>query len=183
MGTDDEAGTIGFGRYNFKQIIYSVVELEKRSYFPFLIRREDLEFDLNIEKEAGRKDIVFFPSHREEIYICIEAKRLNAMISGARRSLADEYVKEGMQRFVDGKYSRSVRHGAMLAYVLDGDIGRAMQNIENNIQKRLIELRMNKKGGLLPSTVRPADSRTKETRHQSSHENGHFRIHHLFVAG
>src|SRR2546426_11585469 len=34
-------------------------------------------------------------------------------------------VKEGMQRFVDGKYSRFVRHGGMLGYVLDGQVARA----------------------------------------------------------
>jgi hypothetical protein len=103
---------------------------------------------------------VFFPSHQEEIYLCLEAKRLNAVVSGVRRSLADEYVKEGMQRFVDGKYSRFVRHGAMLAYVLDGNTDRAIQNVENNIRNRLSELRMDKNGGFGVSTIRPDDPRT-----------------------
>ena len=100
-----------------------------------------------------------------------------------RRSLADEYVKEGMQRFVDGKYARFVRHGAMLAYVLDGNIDRAIKNIENNIRNRLSELRMDKNGGLVASTIRPDDRRTKETCHRRAHEKPVFRIHHLFVAG
>ena len=152
--------------------------------FPFLVRREDLEFDTELAKETGRKDIVFFPSLQEqEIYLCLEAKRLNAVISGVRRSLADEYVKEGMQRFVDGKYARFVRHGAMLAYVLDGNIDRAIKNIENNIRNRLSELRMDKNGGLVASTIRPDDRRTKETCHRRAHEKPVFRIHHLFVAG
>ncbi|MBN1575661.1 MAG: hypothetical protein JW913_03865 [Chitinispirillaceae bacterium] len=162
----------------------ALLNSKKRSYFPFHISREDLEFDMDLAKETGRKDIVFYPPlPDQEIYFCIEAKRLNAIISGVCRSLADEYVKEGMQRFVDGKYARSVRHGAMLAYVLDGDIKRAMHNIQNNIFKRLSKLRMNNNDGLRTSTIRPDDCRTKETNHQRAIETSIFRIHHLFVSG
>ena len=78
---------------------------------------------------------------------------------------------------------RFVRHGAMLAYVLDGDTRRAMQNVDNNIRNRRAELRMDKNGGFLPSTIRPDDPRTKETRHRRAHEKAVFRIHHLFVSG
>lgn len=164
--------------------LYSaLVNAKRRNEFPFLIRREDLEFDLDLATETGRKDIVFFPSLQEqEIYLCLEAKRLNAVISGVRRSLADEYVKEGMQRFVDGKYARMVRHGAMLAYVLDGDTNRAMQNVETNIRHRFKELCMNGRGGLAASSVRPDDARVRESHHQRKHEKVLFRIHHLFMA-
>ena len=162
--------------------LYSaLVNAKRRNDFPFLIRREDLEFDTDLAKEMGRKDIVFFPSHQEEIYLCLEAKRLNAVVSGVRRSLADEYVKEGMQRFVDGKYARFVRHGTMLAYVLDGNTNRAIRNVENNIRNRRSELRMDNNGGLVTSTIRPSDRRTKETSHRRAHEKTVFRIHHLFV--
>jgi hypothetical protein len=165
--------------------LYSaLIKAKDRNAHAFLIRYQDVEVDTDLAKETGRKDIVFFPSLQEqEIYLCLEAKRLNAVISGVRRSLADEYVKEGMQRFVDGKYARFVRHGAMLAYVLDGNTDRAMQNVENNIRNRLAELRMDKNGGFVASTIRPDDPRTKETRHRRAHEKAVFRIHHLFVAG
>jgi len=165
--------------------LYSaLVNAKRRSDFPFLIRREDLEFDTDLAKETGRKDIVFFPSLQEQdIYLCLEAKRLNAMISGRRESLADKYVKEGMQRFIDGKYAGFVRHGAMLAYVLDGEIDRAMKNVENNIRSRLTELRMEKNGGFVASTIRSDDAQTKETHHRRAHEKALFRIHHLFVSG
>lgn len=166
------------------KLYLALVRAKNRNDFPFLIRREDLEFDTDLAKITGRKDIVFFPSLQEqEIYLCLEAKRLNAIISGVRHSLADQYVKEGMQRFVDGKYARAVRHGAMLAYVLDGDTDRAMQNVESNIRSRLSELRMDKNGGFATSTIRPADPRTRETRHRRAHEKAVFRIHHLFVNG
>jgi hypothetical protein len=165
--------------------LYSaLIKAKDRNAHAFLIRYQDVEVDTDLAKETGRKDIVFFPSLQEqEIYLCLEAKRLNAVVSGVRRSLADEYVKEGMQRFVDGKYARFVRHGAMLAYVLDGDTKRAMQNVENNIRNRLAELRIDKNGGFVASTIRPDDPRTKETSHRRAHEKAVFRIHHLFVTG
>jgi hypothetical protein len=165
--------------------LYSaLIKAKDRNAHAFRIEYEVVEVDTDLAKETGRKDIVFVPSlQQEEIYLCLEAKRLNALVSGVRRSLADEYVKEGMQRFVDGKYARFVRHGAMLACVLDGDIDRALKNVENNIRSRLAELRMDKNGGFLASTIRPDDARTKETRHRRAHESAVFRIHHLFVAG
>ena len=70
----------------------------------------------------------------------------------------------------------------MLAYVLDGDTDRAIQNVENNILARLAELRMDKNGGFLVSTIRPKDPLAKETRHHRAYEKAVFRIHHLFVA-
>ncbi|RJR46751.1 MAG: hypothetical protein C4576_10595 [Desulfobacteraceae bacterium] len=164
--------------------LYSaLIKGKDRSSHAFLIRYQDVEVDTDLAKETGRKDIVFFPSHQEEVYLCLEAKRLNVLVSGVRRSLADEYVKKGMQRFVDRKYARFVRHGAMLAYVLDGDTDRAMRNVENNIRKRVAELRMNKNGGFVSSTVRPKDHRAKETRHRRTNQKAVFRVHHLFVSG
>ena len=164
--------------------LYSaLIKAKDRNSHAFLISYQNVEVDTDLAKETGRKDIVFFPSFQEEIYLCLEAKRLNAVVSCVRRSLADEYVKEGMQRFVNGKYARFVRHGAMLAYVLDGNINRAMQNVENNIRNRRAELRMDKNSGFVTSTIRPDDVRTKETRHSREHAITIFRIHHLFVSG
>ncbi len=164
--------------------LYSaLIRAKDRNAHVFLIRYQDVEVDTDLERETGRKDIVFFPSLQdEEIYLCLEAKRLNAVVSGVRRSMADEYVKEGMQRFVDGKYSRFVRHGAMLAYVLDGDISRAIKNVESNIRRRAKELRTDANGGLNASTVRPDDPHTKETHHHRTIEIPVFQIHHLFVS-
>lgn len=154
-----------------------------RNKHAFIIGFQHVEIDTDLEKITGREDIVFLTSLQEqEIYLCLEAKRLNAVISNKRRSLASEYVKEGMQRFVDGQYAQSVRHGAMLGYVLDGDIRGAMKNVENNIRKRLTELRMDRNGGFLASTIRPDDPQVKETRHHRARETAVFRIHHLFVA-
>jgi hypothetical protein len=165
------------------KLYVALLNSKRRSRFPFHISREDREFDLDTAKETGRRDIVFYPSQQDQdSYFCIEAKRLNAVISGRRTTLASEYVKEGMLRFVDSKYSRSVRHGAMLGYVLDRDKNKAVQSIQDTILQHLVELRMKGTSGLRDSTIRPDDNRTKETHHHRANEESVFRIHHLFVA-
>lgn len=163
--------------------LYSaLVRAKDRNSHPFLIRYQDVEVNTDLERVTGRKDIVFFPSiEQEEIYLCLEAKRLNATISGTVRSLADEYVKDGMKRYIDGKYASFVRHGAMLGYVLDGDLSRAMRNVENNIRNRVAELCMAGDGCFVASAIRPADTCAKETHHHRTTDSRHFCIHHLFV--
>ena len=165
------------------KLFTALITSKDRNRHPFLIRYEDVEVDTDLTKAIGRKDIVIFPSTLEEVYFCLEAKRLNALVSGVRKSLADEYVKEGMQRFVDGKYSRFVRHGGMLGYVLDGRVDRAAKNVEANIRTHATKLGMALPGRFLPSSVRPDDPLAKETLHRRDYEMAPFRIHHLFMKG
>ncbi len=165
--------------------LYSaLVNGKDRNSHAFLIRYQDMEVNTDLAKVMGIKDIVFFPSLQdEEVYLCLEAKRLNAVISGTRRSLADEYVKEGMQRFVDGKYSRKVRHGGMLGYVLDGDISLAMTNVLTNIKSHHKPLQMKPPGDWQNSTVLPKEPCAKESMHAGKEKDTTFRIHHLFING
>jgi hypothetical protein len=150
----------------------------------FLIRLQDVEVDTDLVKVSGREDIVFFPpANDEDVYFCLEAKRLNALVSGVRRSLADEYVKEGMQRFVDRKYSRRICHGGMLGYVLDGDLDRAIKNVANVVRLYHEILGMESPGEIRESSVRPGDRHARETHHQRHNDVVLFRLHHLFVAG
>jgi hypothetical protein len=165
------------------RLFSALVRNRDRQVHRFLIRYEDVEVDTDLAKETGRKDIVFFPGHDGNYYFCLEAKRLNARVNVVMKSLADEYVKEGMQRFVDGKYSRRVLHGGMIGYVLDGDIPRAMKNVLNNIRTHHASLRMEPPGGWEDSQLRPDDPSAKETHHDSRGESGRFRIDHLFVSG
>lgn len=164
--------------------LYAAMKRSKnRQRHPFLIQPQNAEFDLDSEKIIGWKDIAFYPpTNDEEIYFCLEAKRLNAVISGENKSLASEYVTKGMQRFIDRKYSPDVRHGGMLGYVLDGDIVRAINNVANCIQLHHADLRMDAPGDLRPSTIRPHDGNAKESHHQRDGETDAFRLHHLFVA-
>ena len=171
---------------NISRCLYSaLVNAKDRSQHPFRISYEDVEVDTDLAKVTGRKDIVFHPSTEETIYFCLECKRLNVESAGKLKSLADEYVKNGMQRFVTGQYAQAVRHGGMLGYVLDGDVQRAMSNVENCIRLHSEALGINDKdapGCLQRSSICPDDPAVRETSHQRRHESMPFRIHHLFLA-
>lgn len=127
---------------------------------PFRINIQRFELEPLAGEELGRQDIVFEPLHPcEEIYFCLESKRLNVVKSGKLRSYASEYVTHGMLRFVTGQYSEAVRHGGMVGYVLDGNVATAKSNVEDNISRQHSNLGMKAPGEFLPSTVLAGESR------------------------
>jgi hypothetical protein len=148
----------------------------------FTIDTQVFELDPVAGAELGRQDIVFRPLiPREDIYFCLESKRLNVVKDGKLRAYASEYVTLGMLRFVIGQYSKAVRHGGMIGYVLDGNVSHAITNVEGNIQTHHAALCMIAPGALQSSTILTGDARARETHHQRTHETRVFRIHHLFM--
>jgi hypothetical protein len=149
----------------------------------FQIHTQFVELEPSAGADIGRLDIVFLPLvPSEHIYFCLESKRLNALKNGKVRAYASEYVTFGMLRFVTGQYSKAVRHGGMIAYVLDGNVSRAMANVETNIRTHHATLRMRPPGAFLASAVLNADDRVRETHHQRAHEATGFHIHHIFMS-
>jgi hypothetical protein len=149
----------------------------------FTIDTQQVELDPQPGQDLGRLDIAFRPLvPREDIYFCLECKRLNVVMNGQTRAYAAEYVNFGMLRFVTGQYARAVRHGGMLAYILDADVMRAISNIEGNLRAQHVVLCMAAPGAFQPSSVVANESRVKETHHQRAHDMMLFRIHHVFVA-
>ena len=150
---------------------------------PFQIHTQQVELDPAPVQDMGRLDIafnLFVP--REEIYFCLEGKRLNVVKDGATRAYAAEYVRLGMMRFISGQYSHAVHHGGMIGYVLDRDVTRAIANVEANVRARCAALRMTPPGNLVDSDLLRPDGRVRETHHQREQDNRTFRIHHLFMA-
>jgi hypothetical protein len=149
----------------------------------FQIRPQVVELDPMPGEDMGRMDIAFIPLvPREDIYFCLECKRLNVIKDGKPRAYASQYVNAGMIRFIEGQYSKAVRHGGMLAYVLDGDVAKAMNNVRRNIRRSRKALCMTATGALVASTVLTTDARARETKHRRAYETELFRIHHLFMA-
>lgn len=150
----------------------------------FQIRTQVVELDPAQGEDEGRMDIAFIALvPREDIYFCLEAKRLNVLMNGGHcRALASEYVIYGMSRFVTGQYSKAVLHGGMIGYVLDGNVPSAISNVEANIQQRRVMLGMASPGSLSLSSVLPSDARARETKHQRAQSTTLFSIHHLFMA-
>jgi hypothetical protein len=119
---------------------------------------------------------------REDIYFALECKRLNVVGPTGVRSYASEYVMHGMLRFIRGQYASVVRHGGMLAYVLDRRIDGAIENVSTAIRERYADLGMAPTDALCESSARTEDLRCKETRHARQHATELFSIHHIFVA-
>lgn len=152
------------------------------SDLPFQIHTQMVELDPPAGEDQGRMDIAFLPMvPREDIYFCLECKRLNVPDNGSVRSLASEYITHGMMRFVRGQYALRVHHGGMLGCVLDGNVPSAIQSVGGLIKKRHEELQMQPPGDLKPSSIRSDDERARETRHVRKDQSKAFLIHHMFA--
>ena len=155
-----------------------------RCDLPFRIDSQQVELDPAADQDQGRMDIVFSPPvPRENIYFCLECKRINVRGGDGVRPYFAEYVRFGMLRFVHGQYAKSVRYGGMLAFVLDGDVPGAIAGVEGNIRNHHGDLGMDAPGGFQASTMRPTDDRVRETRHRRTTHPDLFVIHHMFMAG
>lgn len=77
----------------------------------------------------GKIDLAVLFDWERERYLAYECKRLNVRSSGARASLATEYVGEGMMRFITEQYAQDLPMGCMLGYVIDGDLAFADQRV------------------------------------------------------
>ena len=166
------------------QLWRALVQNRNARKLPFQIRTQVVELDPAEDADIGRMDIAFIALvPREDIYFCLESKRLNAIKDGKRRAYASEYVRFGMLRFVTGQYSSAVRHGGMMGYVIDGDISRAMSNVEANIREQFAALGMAPPGEFVASSIITGDPRVRETRHKRAHDPSLFHLHHAFRAG
>ncbi len=71
----------------------------------------------------GWIDMAMIVDHDRENYLAYECKRLNVMHrDGARRSLAGEYVDNGVMRYITEQYAENLPTGCMIGYVMDGDL-------------------------------------------------------------
>ena len=96
---------------------------------PFGHAADGSKFSKNIIEIA-----VFFNRERDR-YLAYECKRLNVNNGGSRKSLATEYVTQGMMRFVTEQYAEDLPFGCMLGYVLDGDVPFAQTRIAKVIER------------------------------------------------
>ena len=86
----------------------------------------------------GRTDVpIFFSDIREKYnehdpHAIIECKR----VAGNRAGLCREYVVEGIDRFVTGKYAQNHAVGFMVGYLLSGDAGSAVAAINRHLARK-----------------------------------------------
>lgn len=149
---------------------------------PLRIDIQLVELNAEAEDDQGRMDIAFSPMvPSEDIYFCLECKRLNAATAHGTRSYATEYVTHGMLRFIRGQYARNVRIGGMVGYVLDGNVGEAILGISAAMRRREVDLGMTSPATIQRSAVVPGNAEVRETHHTRPANQSRFIIHHLFM--
>jgi hypothetical protein len=142
-----------------------------------------IDWDPNILDDSatniGRIDIRITHGYDANEYFSFECKRLNLTDKkGKWSSLAGEYVDDGVMRYINQQYSGG-DNGGMIGYVMDGDTMKAINFVNDAIQKRKDKLCINHKAQLKISSVRPKCKQTKETEH--SIKSGAFTVHHIFL--
>ncbi len=176
-----------------KRLYAWMISCPERATYPFHICYQSviIEHDVPSElgAELGRMDIAFKPFvPNDDIYFCLECKRLNVRSPQSVRPYFSEYVRFGIFRFVVGQYSGlvpnggTVANGGILAYVLNGDVDGAMAGVERLFQDHS-SLGMDAPAMFRASSIRPTDVRVRETHHRRSFGSGNFVIHHLFMTG
>jgi hypothetical protein len=135
--------------------------------------------DIDADASGGEIDLLVCCDRGYEIYFAFEAKRLRFYSSGRFVLGSDEYVKNGMIRFVSGQYASLMEAGAMIGYVFDGNSDKARLDVDRSLYRRADELKLRPPKHLKPSSVlqrTPID----ETIHDL--QNRAFTIYHLFIA-
>ena len=83
----------------------------------------------------GRIDMALILDGERERYLAYECKRLNVVYKGGTNSLATQYVKDGLTRFVTEQYAENLSVGCMLGYVMDGDVVPAQTKVRAAIDR------------------------------------------------
>ena len=130
----------------------------------------------------GRTDLsIRHLSWRTQFYI-VECKRLNIPADSQRKradSNADNYVADGMTRFVTGQYSPEMPCGGMLGYVMDGDLPKARKAMESALDKHAPALVFPDKRRFGKCRFLPTSPQGGTTRHRRGRQR--FVLHHLLV--
>lgn len=181
----------------FRRALIDAYVAAGRNWFVTL---EDPVTDPIFGTELGRNDLNFFPPkhHGQTIFFTVECKRLHvtrppsakamAEAVGKRRilpdptfdDLADKYVTQGIQRFVDELYSKGLPCGGMIGYVMDNDLDTAFRRVREEIKNRRDPLRIfTRHADKTPSAALPAWPHSADTRHRRS--DGEFLLHHALL--
>ena len=103
--------------------------------YPWFISLEEPVVNLKTGQAPRRTNIRFF--HRtvpgQNDFFVLETKRLNLIGKKSIISNADEYIKDGMIRFVTGGYSKGLSSAAMVGYVMNGHIASARRSVNKKI--------------------------------------------------
>jgi hypothetical protein len=128
---------------------------------------------------TGRIDLMFTQGLDENVYFSLECKRLRVRSRKRFDTLADKYVAQGMLRYFTGQYARGLNKGGMLAYVMDGQMDAAVQDVTKSVEKNKTPLYMASDDTLRISSLLP--QQVRETCHRYGPDS-RFVIYHIFLS-
>jgi hypothetical protein len=144
------------------------------------LQPEIVAVDSDENTASGQVDLLVSCGLGAEVYFAIEAKRLRVRSSNGKMDAGnDDYVNDGMMRFVTGRYAPFMNTGAMLGYVYDGNTGKARAGVAGYISKKTKELKLIPPKRLTRSSILPG-KRIDETQHDLKKHA--FTIYHIFLA-
>ena len=110
------------------------------------------------------------------MYFAFECKRLR--INQSNQNIGEYVGKNGMVRFINGKYAKSLDSGGMIGYVMDGEVTKAIAAVSNAIENKSDKLNLLAGTGMTQSSFVP-NGPVNETYHTISAKM--FTIYHLFL--
>jgi len=135
---------------------------------------------------SARIDFRFLAGFDEDAYFAFECKRLRIHRAAGVDPNTSSYVgPQGMGRFIVGKYAPGQYHGAMLGYVMDGDVAAAKSAVLALVQCRKDELKLISSVQWEVSRFLREESCLQQTRHRRKVSKGgdsDFTLQHMFLA-
>jgi hypothetical protein len=143
------------------------------------LQPEIVSVDSDKSTPIGQIDFLVSCSLGAEVYFAIEAKRLRVRSTKGRMDAGnDDYVNEGMMRFISGQYAPFMVTGAMLGYVYDGDLKKACSGVAKYIDGKIKELKLMPPKKLAKTSI-VAGKTIYETRHDLKKRA--FTLYHVFL--
>jgi hypothetical protein len=135
---------------------------------------------------AARIDFKFLAGFDEDAYFAFECKRLRIPQPSGLDHNTHSYVSgEGMGRFIIGKYAPGQPHGAMIGYVMDGDMAMAKAAVIALVHARRSELKLTSGPTWEVSQFLPNEPDVHQTRHRrelNTGTGGAFTLQHMFLS-
>ena len=132
---------------------------------------------------SGRTDLEFrYMARRHERYV-VECKRLNIPADESRKRSSpnsENYVTDGVLRFVTKQYSAEMPCGGMLGYVMDGEIAKAREALDASFGKYDDALKFYDDRRFCGCSFLPSSPHGALTIHRRGVER--FDVHHLLVS-
>jgi len=118
-------------------------------------------------------DFVFRNGYQESPYLGFECKIIDDNVA----SSIQEYVNQGMKRFLTGKYARTEKIGGMVAYLIEKEILSCVLKINDKIQEEIGEADC-----LVESSLVDNFDGLYQSKHKRARLLDFFLIYHVFMS-